>query len=127
MNLYQAREITIQELIGLMSEVTIQIKPHMSRTNLKTVKKYSHRLPPPMWLNVQFNPETQEQITKIKEARDRLRKLNIYFDTGAGADSIEWELDWSFHINDNEDSEKDIENVLGTLDELTDKLMKIKQ
>lgn len=96
------------------------------------VEKYGKRddrLPVQKWIHVSFYPISQREKDFIFKEKMRLSGFGICFDTGAGRAcnlckkdllSCDWELDWSFHIDQKVESNIDncTEGNVGKLEDV---------
>lgn len=102
--------------------VKVKITPTKSQNDEKTVKQYDtpDRIEPNKWVSVSFFPKNDEEAKMIYEEGDKLRSLNISFDTGGGCGSRDWELDWSFTVMEDMSTPREgheiVENVITELE-----------
>ena len=64
-----------------------------------------------------FRPKTKNQVDTINKKADELGWAGIVFDTSGHPGERDWEVDWSFHLEDTPDGEweaarKDVENMI---------------
>lgn len=87
--------------IRVVVQVPRVIRESNSPGELEIVKKYDidGRIHWSKWRNVQFFTDDQDTAKKIMFAKHYLGENGIFFDSGAGCGSIDWELDWSFSFN----------------------------
>jgi len=111
MNLNEAYQYTLDTIEGMRnSGMQIKMVPSKSRNNKGTVKKYDRpdRLSQDKWFHVTFYPKTDAHRELIQDMRKALGWLCIVFDTGGGSCERDWELDWSFHLEEMPDSDREV-------------------
>lgn len=102
MNLQEAYN-KVFEVIKELEQKNIQVRilPSNEQNNLELIEKYGYspnRLKPEKWVHVAFKPKDKEEKELIYKKSTDLLNLGISFDTGSGWGMIDWEIDWSFHI-----------------------------
>lgn len=93
------------------SGIKVTIRKSDSRNDTELITKYSKksndRLPPERWCHVEFTPHSEKDRKLIfKKAIELAEDYGISFDTGSGFGNVDWEIDWSFHIDVNMIDEK---------------------
>jgi hypothetical protein len=58
------------------------------------------------WRNVQFKVKNQEEAERVSFSRRYLGINGCFFDTDAGSDSVDWEIDWSFKFTGVEENKE---------------------
>lgn len=91
---------TIEEIKETGIEVNIVESSARNITSiLDEYQGRTDRLPPEKWWHISFVNTNNEEKELIFEKSIELAKQGICFDTGAGCGCIDWEIDWSFHID----------------------------
>ncbi len=62
-------------------------------------------LPKSMWVQIIFHPTRQAQVAAINKAADELGWAGIVFDTSGHPGQRQWDIDWSFEVQDTPDGE----------------------
>lgn len=57
-----------------------------------------HNASSELWCHVSLHPADTEEEDLIERVRDELSDRGIGFDSGRCDNTIDWELDWSFHF-----------------------------
>ncbi len=81
-----------------LSGIEVRIRPTNSRADEKAIEKYKDGLPAERWVHASFRVKDRSELDSVFEAGDRLREKGIYFDTGGCKGQRDWELDWSFSL-----------------------------
>ena len=56
-------------------------------------------LPKDKWVIIEFFPTSPEQVKAIQQKTKELGRAGIFFDMSGGDGQLEWEVDWSFHVD----------------------------
>lgn len=111
MNLNEAHQYALDTAKGMRDTgMKVKIVPSRSRDIRTTVEKYGNkpgRVPPERWFHVTFYPKTDAHREMIQDMRKALGWLCMVFDTGGCGGERDWELDWSFHLVDMPDADRD--------------------
>lgn len=70
-------------------------------------EEYETRLPSKLWKHITFHPTTESQREIIHQNLTDLSALGILFDTGYGCGCVDWEIDFSLRI---EEEQSEIED-----------------
>lgn len=123
MNINEAYEKTLQVLEEIKQKgIEFEITPNKLHESI--LKKYDNRedrLPSNKWNNVCFHCKTKEESEFLHQKQMELCHLGICFDSGGGCGGRDWELDWSFHVEETTDGSK--ENAINIVENLIDKLI----
>ena len=107
MNILEAYDEVWLSLKNLAMEgVAFTIRPSHSRAIAETLKEFRRqpgRLPEQLWSHIEFSVKSDYDSDALRREEVRLSALNIAFDTGGGAGTRDWELDWSLFIATDED------------------------
>ena len=107
MNILEAYDEVWLSLKNLAMEgVPFTIRPSHSRNIEETLKEFRgqpDRLPEQLWSHIEFSVKSDYDSDALRREEVRLSALNIAFDTGGGAGTRDWELDWSLFIATDED------------------------
>ena len=100
-----------KEGIETIIQIPKVIRESKNPDELEIVKKYDKpdRLHYGDWRNVQFKVKSPLEAWKVSFAKRNLWDNGCSFDSGSGCGSMDWEIDWSFHLTDIEE-EKDFKN-----------------
>lgn len=103
------------------SGIKVDRVPPRSRNNKRLVEKYNRpdRLPPEKWFHVTFYPKSPKEAETVFDAAQEMAKYGISFDTGGCRGERDWELDWSFRVNDGPDDDmikarSEVEEIITT-------------
>jgi len=107
MNVNKAYNLTMQKVTNLRQSIDTTIKLSKGRNNKDTVEKYNlpDRLDPKRWYHITFLPMTSQEANQIAQARKELGWQGICFDTGGSFGYRDWEINWSFRVEDVPDGE----------------------
>lgn len=106
MNVNEAYDLTIEVIQELeYSGIKVKRITSKSKDDLEVILKYrsSDRISPDKWLHVTFYFDTEEQRLAIHKKARELGWRGIGFDTGGSSGFRDWEIDWSFRVEDTPD------------------------
>lgn len=102
MNILDGFQATMQAIERLRAcGVNVTKKASGSRNSKEIVDKYGsapHRIAPSSWWHITLSPPSVELGAMIRSELSGLRRQGVSFDTGVGADGVDWEIDWSFTV-----------------------------
>ncbi len=85
---------------GIKTEITQSRSNHDQEEN---------GLPKSMWVQVVFHPTRKAQEAAINKTLDELGWAGIVFDTSGHPGQRQWDIDWSFEVQDTPDGEGEAE------------------
>jgi len=125
MNILEAYDEVWLSLKNLAMEgVKFTVTPSHSREIEDTVKTYRNKpdsLPVQLWSHIEFSVKSEYDKDALRREQVRLSAQNIAFDTGGGAGTRDWELDWSLFIASDEDID-DMEVGRGMVQDVIDSM-----
>ena len=106
MTMERAYKLATSAVMFIATDVKTTITPSRSKHNKKTIEEYRkpNRIDADWWIHVSFFPENDKQAELIYKKVKELSSVGISFDTGGCAGQRDWELDWSFKLNDKQDT-----------------------
>jgi hypothetical protein len=111
----EAFNYTLSILKGLQKNgIKIEKYPSNARFIQEIIddfRKIESRLKPKNWYHVELTFVNPEQKKIIYDAQKDLLEKGITFDTGGIGDIRDWELDWSFHLIDEEERKEKKERI----------------
>lgn len=114
MNVLDGFQATMQAIERLQAAgVGVKKKASGSRNVKETVDRYGQmpgRIVPSSWWHITLAPPTAELGAAIRSELTDLRRQGVSFDTGIGADGVDWEIDWSFCVRFSDHGTQGVQN-----------------